>query len=362
MAIGTSVGAQQASNIAIALQQRQQIGGVLSGLSPQLQAALLQRRLLTAAVAAPTPPCNEQLLLVEQMRRLIQQQNQRGGLESVAALRTNNPPQQQLLAAQQLATGSTLDAINQHQRMQLEEQFRIAQGGSFLQAAAANQRLLQQKLANHAPTSLVDRQQRFESTDDSSLVGRAGHPSTGSLGSIIERKASTAARTSSRDLASASFQQAMPKQYEGRGIDPKAKSVTQEEARKKGGGIDATHVKKQTFPEKVYYMLEDVEEQDNEGVGSHIISFVAEGTAFLIHNPRLFETDVMPLYFSSTRSSSFQRQLNIYGFERVEKGPWRGAYRHPSFLKGKPELLHMIVRGKSGRANHSAKKEKTGES
>uniref|UniRef100_A0A7S2Y4L2 HSF-type DNA-binding domain-containing protein n=1 Tax=Entomoneis paludosa TaxID=265537 RepID=A0A7S2Y4L2_9STRA len=119
-------------------------------------------------------------------------------------------------------------------------------------------------------------------------------------------------------------------------------------------GVNPLHLKKQSFPEKVYFMLEELEEGDNGGmkvpqnscVGTHVISFVAEGTAFSIHNPRAFETDVMPMYFSSNRMSSFQRQLNIYGFERVEKGPWRGAYQHKFFQKGQPGLLHKIVRTK----------------
>ena len=79
------------------------------------------------------------------------------------------------------------------------------------------------------------------------------------------------------------------------------------------------------------------------------ISFVAQGTAFQIHDARIFETEIMPLYFSSTRMSSFQRQLNIYGFERIERGPYRGAYRHESFCRGKPELLNKIRRTRASR-------------
>lgn len=102
-----------------------------------------------------------------------------------------------------------------------------------------------------------------------------------------------------------------------------------------------------TFPEKIYSMLEAVDDQGQ----TDVISFVADGSAFMIHNPTAFETDVLPLYFSSKRMSSFQRQLNMYGFKRVEKGPWRGAYSHQSFIKGKKHLLENVKRMPKTTAN-----------
>ena len=97
---------------------------------------------------------------------------------------------------------------------------------------------------------------------------------------------------------------------------------------------------KQAFPLKLYRMLERAEQngQDN------IISFIDDGKAFAIHKPRAFETDIMPSYFNSHRMSSFQRQLNIYGFERINDGIQKGAYRHKYFVKGKKELLEKIKR------------------
>jgi hypothetical protein len=41
---------------------------------------------------------------------------------------------------------------------------------------------------------------------------------------------------------------------------------------------------------------------------------------------------------------SFQRQLNIYGFRRIQDGPNRGGYYHPNFIRGSPALLKRIIR------------------
>lgn len=137
---------------------------------------------------------------------------------------------------------------------------------------------------------------------------------------------------------------------------------------------------KQAFPLKLYRMLERAERNGQDD----IISFIDEGKAFAIHKPRAFETDIMPSYFNSHRLSSFQRQLNIYvsanwtntdgvvayqhsclqlctthtspifffccyffsfqGFERINDGIQKGAYRHKFFIKGKKDFLEKIKR------------------
>lgn len=42
--------------------------------------------------------------------------------------------------------------------------------------------------------------------------------------------------------------------------------------------------------------------------------------------------------------TSFQRQLNLYGFRRVTKGEDVGAYYHPKFQKGRRDLIPEIKR------------------
>jgi hypothetical protein len=42
--------------------------------------------------------------------------------------------------------------------------------------------------------------------------------------------------------------------------------------------------------------------------------------------------------------TSFRRQLNLYGFSRITKGPDLGSYHHPFFLRGHPDLCRSIDR------------------
>jgi len=92
------------------------------------------------------------------------------------------------------------------------------------------------------------------------------------------------------------------------------------------------------FPEKLHRMLLEIEKDGN----AHIISFFPHGRAFGIHDTDQFEEKIMPKYYKQSRLSSFQRQLNLYGFTRIVSGPDAGGYFHELFLKGRPALCtHM---------------------
>lgn len=51
-------------------------------------------------------------------------------------------------------------------------------------------------------------------------------------------------------------------------------------------------------------------------------------------------------FFRQTRLTSFQRQLNLYGFNRLTLGKDQGAYYSEYFLKGKPLLCMHLKRTK----------------
>lgn len=92
------------------------------------------------------------------------------------------------------------------------------------------------------------------------------------------------------------------------------------------------------FPEKLHRMLDEVRADGKDDV----ISFFAHGRAFAVHDPDRFTSEVMPKFFKQSRLSSFQRQLNLYGFTRITSGPDAGGYYHELFLQGRPNLaVHM---------------------
>jgi len=94
------------------------------------------------------------------------------------------------------------------------------------------------------------------------------------------------------------------------------------------------------FPEKLHYMLSQV---DGEGV-SHIVSWQPHGRCFIVHKPQQFVQDVMPRFFKQTKLTSFQRQLNLYGFVRLTAGTDRGGYYHELFLRGRMDLCRRMSR------------------
>jgi hypothetical protein len=94
------------------------------------------------------------------------------------------------------------------------------------------------------------------------------------------------------------------------------------------------------FPVKLHQMLEG-----NAANGmDHIASWQPHGRCFVVHKQREFVDLIMPEYFQQSKYPSFQRQLNLYGFKRITKGPDRNGYHHPNFLRGRPELTHTMVR------------------
>jgi hypothetical protein len=92
------------------------------------------------------------------------------------------------------------------------------------------------------------------------------------------------------------------------------------------------------FPGKLYCLLIEAEREGND----HIISFTPDGCTFKIHDREAFIEVESPKHFRHAHITSFVRQLNFYGFKRQAKGPNRGGFAHPFFLRGHPELLVRI--------------------
>lgn len=95
-----------------------------------------------------------------------------------------------------------------------------------------------------------------------------------------------------------------------------------------------------SFPAKLLLLLQSVEDEHL----SHIVSWQPHGRSFMVHNPKEFQKKILPRFFRQTKYSSFQRQLNIYEFQRISAGPDKNAYYHLSFQRGRPDLISHIQR------------------
>ncbi|CAO3595215.1 unnamed protein product [Absidia cylindrospora] len=101
-----------------------------------------------------------------------------------------------------------------------------------------------------------------------------------------------------------------------------------------------------TFITKLYGMIGDQKYQQ-------LITWNPSGASFLVCNATRFSEEVLPVYFKHSNFSSFVRQLNMYGFHKINKS-LRGQrgfneneiweFSHSKFLYGRPELLEGIKR------------------
>mmetsp|Transcript_414 Transcript_414/g.913 ORF Transcript_414/g.913 Transcript_414/m.913 type:complete len:257 (+) Transcript_414:148-918(+) len=106
------------------------------------------------------------------------------------------------------------------------------------------------------------------------------------------------------------------------------------------------------FPIKFYRMLDQIIDEGLESV----VSWLSHGRAFKIHKPKVFAATIMPRFFNQSKYTSFQRQLNLYGFSRCCRGRDAGAYHHPFFLRARPSVAKNIVRTKIKGNGHKTMK------
>lgn len=91
-----------------------------------------------------------------------------------------------------------------------------------------------------------------------------------------------------------------------------------------------------TFPKRLMVML-------NRPDVSDVITWLPHGRSFIVRDPKKFEEDIYPRFFKPAKYKSFQRQLNLWKFLRINKGFDAGSYYHPLFLRGKPQLGKKMV-------------------
>jgi len=143
---------------------------------------------------------------------------------------------------------------------------------------------------------------------------------------------------------------------------------------KRGSGVDmkgpTPEVAQQLrFPWKLHLLLERCEYEHNHKLSSAAnegknpgsvidmpISWLPCGKAFKVHDKERFVKEIMPSFFGTQSFKTFQRNLNLWGFTRVSKGPQKDVCSHPLFLKGFPAVcqsMKRIVLKGTGRGNRA---------
>jgi len=105
------------------------------------------------------------------------------------------------------------------------------------------------------------------------------------------------------------------------------------------------------FLKKTYKMI--------ESSPPAIAAWTSDGDMFVVKDPDEFASQIIPQYFDHNKFSSFARQLNFYGFRKMQSKPIRNSdfdantakhvtFYNENFKRGRHDLLKKIQRSTRG--------------
>ncbi|KAK9460645.1 uncharacterized protein V1516DRAFT_625905, partial [Lipomyces oligophaga] len=97
----------------------------------------------------------------------------------------------------------------------------------------------------------------------------------------------------------------------------------------------------------------------NDPANAAHINWMPDGSSFQVVGREQFERTVLPRYFKHSNFSSFVRQLNMYGWHKVQdvtagamlSGEETWQFKSPNFIRGREDLLDNIVRNRGSKGS-----------